>query len=352
VLRAAALERKSWDGEKRMRRIMAYLRRLLSTGAIVGLLLGSAVSAHAAPGIADFQGYEVWKISSWYGLGGTTFWPALLTTGIPGSGSAMLGTGSPPNFTIPAGALQLTAGNSFPAIPPYVSTVTAFTGGNAKGTFVAGAGPGTVAFCPGNPVGCVTTGVAPATAPGRINVTKGVNQFGGTMQLLANSSTKRGVLGAPGYYYALAWNDQGLAALGGPTGGRTTGVGATQLRTTANGNVITTLATWPIHNTGVPWTTGKAQIFVGAGYKTSTKTTTGSDARTPGGNGNITLVSAALIHWYHSPASHWGMVGVSNFTMTRKVAVPAISTPGLASLVMLVGLGGIYTMRRRYVAAS
>jgi hypothetical protein len=315
-------------------------------------LLGSAVSAHAAPGIADFQGYQVWKISSWYGLGGTTFWPALRTTGIPGSGSAQLGPGSPPNFTIPAGALQLTAGNSFPAIPPYVSTVTAFTGGNGKGTFVAGAGPGTVAFCPGNPVGCVNTGVAPATAPGRINLTKGVNQFGGTMRLLASSSVKRGVLGAPGYYYALAWDGQPLSALGGPVGGRTTGVGATQLRTTADGNVVTTLATWPIHNTGVPWTTGKAQIFVGAGYKTSTKTTTGSDARTPGGNGNITLVSAALVHWYHSPASHWGMVGASHFSMTRNAPVPAISTPGMASLVMLVGLSGIYAMRRRYVSAS
>jgi hypothetical protein len=332
---------------------MTHLRRLITTSVIVGLFLGSAVSAHAVTGIADFQGYQVWKISSWYGLGGTTFWPALRTSGIPGSGSAQLGGPVLQDFTIPAGALQLTAGNTFPAIPPYVSTVTAFTGGNAKGSFAAGGGPGTVAFCPGNPVGCVATGVSPATAPGRINLTKGSNKFGGTMRMLAKSSVKRGVLGAPGYYYALAWVDQALYALGGPVGNRTTGVGATQLRTTANGNVVTTLATWPIHNTGVPWTTGKAQIFVGAGYKTSTKTTTGSDARNAGGNGNITLVSAALVHWYHSPASHWGMVGATQLTMTRRVpAVPAMSTPGLASLAMLVGLSGIYAMRRRYVSAS
>jgi hypothetical protein len=46
------------------------------------------------------------------------------------------------------------------------------------------------------------------------------------------------------------------------------------------------------------------------------------------------------------------MVGASHFSMTRNAPVPAISTPGMASLVMLVGLSGIYAMRRRYVSAS
>jgi hypothetical protein len=332
---------------------MAYLRRLLTTGAAVGLLLGLAVSAHAAdPGIADFQGNQVWKISSWYGLGGTTYWPAFRSTGIPGSGSAKLGPGSPPNFTLPAGALNLTTMGTFPNPAPYVATVTAFTGGNEKGAFIAGGGPGTVAFCPGNPVGCVTTNTAPATQPGRINLTKGTKQFGGTMRLLATGDTKRGILGATGYYYAQTWHDDPLSAFGGAIGSKNTHTGRTQLRTTGAGAVVATLYTWPIIETGVPWTTGKAQIFVGQGYKTSTKTTTGSDTRTAGGNGNITLVSAALVHWYHSPVSHWGMVGATHLTMTRRVVVPAISNPGLVSLVMLVALGGVYTMRRRYVSAS
>ena len=49
------------------------------TGAVVGLLLGSAVAANALPSIADFQGNQVWRTQSWYGVG-TTFWPGNRTS--------------------------------------------------------------------------------------------------------------------------------------------------------------------------------------------------------------------------------------------------------------------------------
>jgi hypothetical protein len=226
-------------------------------------------------------------------------------------------------------------------------------GGNGKGTFAAGAGPGNLAFCPGNPTGCVTTNTPPATQPGRINLTAGSKQFGGTMRMLAINSTRRGILAAPGYYYAQSWTGNNMKALGGPIGSMTTDIGKSQLRLTAGGTVVTTFATWPVVQTGVPWTTGKAAIWVGQGYKTSTKTTTGSDTRTPAGNGNITLVSASLIHWYQATVSHWGMVGITKLTMTRRGAIPtpSISAPGMVSLVLLVSLGSIYVMRRRYVSA-
>jgi hypothetical protein len=334
---------------------MAFLRGLSAVGAVAGLLVGLAVSAHAAPpGIADFQGYQVWKIESWYNLGGTTYWPAFRTTGIPGSGAAALGAGSPPNFTVPAGALTLSTMGTFPAIPPYISTLTTFMGGNGKGTFSAGGGPGSLSFCPGNPVGCVTTNTPPATQPGRINLTQGPRQFGGTMRLLGINSTRRGIVVGGGLYYAQSWTGNAMNALGGPIGSMTTNIGKSQVRTTSMGTVLSTFATWPVVQTGVPWTTGKAAIYVGQGYKTSTKTTTGSDTRTPAGNGNITLVTGALIHWYQATVSHWGMVGATKLTMTRRGAIPtpSISAPGMVSLVMLVALGSIYVMRRRYVSAN
>jgi hypothetical protein len=324
----------------------------MATSAAAGLLL--AVSANAAPpGIADFTGYQVWKIESWYNLGGTTFWPAFRTTGIPGSGSAQLGAGNPPSFTVPAGALTLSTMGTFPAIPPYVSTLTTFMGGNAKGSFAAAGGPGNLSFCPGNPTGCVTTNTSPATQPGRINLWAGSQTFGGTMRMLAVNSTRRGLLGAPGYYYAQSWTGNKMYALGGPIGSMTTNIGKSQLRKTGGGTVVSTFATWPVKQTGVPWTTGKAAIYVAQGYKTSTKTTTGSDTRTPAGNGNITLVSGSLIHWYQTPVSHWGMVGITKLSMTRRGAIPtpSISAPGMVSLVMLVALGSVYVMRRRYVSA-
>ena len=98
---------------------------------------------------------------------------------------------------------------------------------------------------------------------------------------------------------------------------------------------------------GAPWTTGMVTVSMSQALgSTEIFTLTGSDNRTAGGAGTISLVAAALSQRATSgPNANRGWM---NMTVGNALgALPTISGPGIAALVGLMSLAGGYAMRQR-----
>jgi hypothetical protein len=235
----------------------------------------------------------------------------------------------------------------------------------------------TVSFCDGN--GTITGNNNPAcpngmgitTLPGIMIYTRTSNQFGGAL-------TGRVFGGAD-----VALNGQGanqppcagseckvLMALANPNstgdggagdafggGGTSPGTpvdpGAFTASITAAGK-ITTVGVFSgpgIGNAatgaGAPWTTGMVTVSMSQAVGSAEIfTLTGSDNRTAGGAGTISLVAASLSQRATSgPNANRGWI---NMTLGNALgALPTISGPGIAALVGLMSLAGGYAMRQR-----
>ena len=111
--------------------------------------------------------------------GGMTCDPtATLQVGAPlaGSGTALVGSGSPASIMLPASQLARITSGSLP--PRYASQIyqkTYANLANAAGNFKSGGGPGSVSFASGP-----TTG---------IRIFRGKNQFGGVMRLIKGTAS-------------------------------------------------------------------------------------------------------------------------------------------------------------------
>jgi hypothetical protein len=96
-------------------------------------------------------------------------------------------------------------------------------------------------------------------------------------------------------------------------------------------------------NWGFPWTTGTVTLRTGPGSET-TLTAMGSDNRTPGGAGKITLVAGGFTHRM-GRNQDWGSIDI--VTMTFSPILPSMSRPNLVAAAVLMLLAVGYAYRRR-----
>jgi hypothetical protein len=221
---------------------------------------------------------------------------------------------SPRPLVVPAHAFEL-QGSDFKAFPfvfqvaQFVETYT--TTQPRSETFTAGGGPGSFSFCPrpGNPANpsCALAAAATGGRNGRLTYTAGSNQFGGTFDLLriTNGSVSRLVATAPLQFNHAPNFRSGYYIAGQPVSmtrtypqqlpGEVTQspvLGPDGSIQTAGPVVGTAPAPVTQTATGFPFTTGMI-VHSRTVPSALTFTFTGSDARTAGGFGDITLVAGA-----------------------------------------------------------
>ena len=76
---------------------------------------------------------------------------------------------------------------------------------------------------------------------------------------------------------------------------------------------------------------------------------TGSDARTAGGAGNITLVTGWLGHTFTNGTtrSDWGGYTTTKFTFGAAEEAPSLASPALGALGGLMAIAAVYVIRKR-----
>jgi hypothetical protein len=220
-------------------------------------------------------------------------------------------------------------GGSFSYYPPYIYSYTYADLKNAAGNFFAGGGPGTQAFY----------ATALGAAAGSMFTTKGpgAGKFGGTMNLLGVFQTHFAYAISGGFTigtddWLVDWQGAGTVAPGG-----TLNVQTKTHTGTNKHNVLLAVNTVYVTATAFPWTTGYATVNATRGPFYTKFARTGYNNRTPGGAGNIQMVSPMLTHW-KTPAAgldyETGSIGV----MTLKFTPEPSSAMLLVAGVSLLGL--------------
>ena len=292
--------------------------------------------------------------------------PDIMHKGHPATGmwTASVGTGTPPGITLQQSNFTLelythpigwpTQTNTqtphccrgFSAtFPPYLQSFTYATFVNAAGSFFAGGGAAAILGY-NNKTGKLGSGTW--------RIQAGKNAFGGAMGLLGKygGTGKYSITGKTGTYHGVSsWAmvpDLGRLLYNTIIGYDTMGTPIYQnpfsktdmwYKTTPKGaiKVSTLLAI----GSGTLWTTGQVGGFAKTGAYDSSAWRTGYDNRTPGGLGNIQLVTPTLTHWL-SPGfnSHTQALGM------LKIQVPE---PGAVLLLVAGGgvLGLLYWVGRR-----
>ena len=287
--------------------------------------------------------------------------PGIMHKGHPATGmwTASIGTGTPPRITLQQSDFTLelythpigwpTETNTqtphccrgFSAtFPPYLQSFTYATFVNAVGSFFAGGGAaGTLGY--NNKTGKLGSGTW--------RIRAGKNAFGGAMGLLGKygGTGKYSITGKTGTYHGVSsWAmvpDLGRPLYGTQIGTTTMGAPIYQnpfsktnrwYRTTPSGKVKvhTILAI----GSGTLWTTGQVGNFAKTGAYYTSLYRTGYDNRTPGGKGNIQLVTPTLTHWL-SPGwnTHTAQVGL----LTIQVPEPGVT------LLFAAGAGALVWLR-------
>jgi hypothetical protein len=197
---------------------------------------------------------------------------------------------------------------------------------NAAGGFAKGKGPG--AF--------------EVKHDARVKVTAGANRFGGTMRLLGEYYTNRGLDTATTSVGATPWNLQYVGA----------GL-ATDMGKIVGGRQYTTMINRAYHYPGkfaysprtatisvFPWTTGIAEVTAGGGPGTTMLKRTGYDNRTAMGAGTIQLVSPAVTRWQNASGDFY----TGSIAMLKLVFVPE---PG-AGLMLASGVAALGLLYRAH----
>jgi len=282
--------------------------------------------------------------------------PAKMQRGHPavGSGTLSIGTGTPPGFTLPQSAVGVALGLTSTTYPwgegdccrgffvtgYFFQSFTYATFANAAGSFFAGGGAAATAGY-NNKTGKLGSGTW--------RIVAGRNGFGGVMGLLGKygATVRRTITGKTGTYNgASSWAM--VPDIGRPLYGTIIGYGdmGTPIyqnpfsktnrwyRTTPSGKVKvhTILAI----GSGTLWTTGQVGNFAKTGAYYTSLYRTGYDNRTPGGKGNIQLVTPTLTHWL-SPGwnTHTAQVGL----LTIQVPEPGVT------LLFAAGAGALVWLR-------
>jgi len=300
------------------------------------------------------------------------------SVGVSGGGTVTAQGSGPATLTVPPNLF--TGAYSFGIPLPQTSIVQWTTHFSPWGPFSAGvlkAGHWTAtrpfanfAWCPGaaaNPA-CTTPrstgqGAPPGmgTRHGLVRYTAGLQQYGGTMQMVRDGyGTLSLLLGATGptvQHNPIAVPGYQVRNIGGPyantrlsprSGGPITQgcVFSANGMITQPGVQVGTGSTSGNAYTGFPMTTGSVYVKVTIGVTgTSTLSVSGSDARTPEGAGNITLVAGGLLHRLLTGQA---MVYQDTLRMRMVEPTPSMSPAGVAAGALLIVLVVGYALRRRF----
>ncbi len=273
--------------------------------------------------------------------------PTSLQAGMPLTGTGNLSTtgntstsrtpSNPRGFTLPmSGLAQLTAGGSFlettwlplPIANAFFNFEIEYADlRNDLGVFGNNGGLGNFTVAHG----------------AKVKVTAGKNQFGGTMRLLGEYYTNRGLESVTTSVGATPWNLQHIGAGAATTMGKVTGL------------KYTTMISRPYRYQGkfgysprtaiisvFPWTTGMAEVTASGGPQATVLTRTGYDNRTPGGAGNVQLVSPSLTRWKNPYSDYY----TGSIATLRLSFVPEPGS-GLMLTAGIVALSALYRVNRR-----
>jgi hypothetical protein len=219
-----------------------------------------------------------------------------------------------PNQTAGGAPAPGTKFRSFPALPSFAQVSTTFVTTHGPVSFMAGAGAGPVDWCPYN-AACLNYALGTAY-PIRLSVTPGAQQFGGTFKLLQNGGAL--VWAVPGYANPTNTILQ-IPNPPGPWGAGSTNYlqitdtrmsafvyvnGSNSVGTNTNpgpngriidpGTLLGPLVTPTNMTVGIE--TGMMRFSDMTPGSPEINTISGSDNRTPAGNGNITLVGGSMVH--------------------------------------------------------
>jgi hypothetical protein len=171
----------------------------------------------------------------------------------------------------------------------------------------------------------------------RVHVEAGKNQFGGTMRLLGQYHTNRGIESLTTSVGATPWNLQYIGA------GAATGMGKVA------GKKYTTMVNRAYRYPGkfaysprsatisvFPWTTGMAEVTATGGPQVTILQRTGYDNRTPAGAGNIQLVSPALTRWKNRQSDyHTGSIATLKLSFVPEPKGWLMFVAGVCTLALL-----------------
>jgi len=261
-----------------------------------------------------------------------------------------------PNFTVATGQIKLTGSGYVSPAGPYLGTTSNLVQTNGFFDLKHGGGPGSVTF----------TALPNADSLGEVRYTSGPNQFGGTLSMLGGTSgTFKNVAtgpcgpGAVSCYHVNTFEGN-LSPRPPPFpnsgtqnqwvdlfDGLFVNVFTFPLTPSLNTQTTTKTATGKTIGTSFKATTGKVVMYMNAGSFPTIHTTTGTDARTSNGLGNITLVEGWMGHTYTSGQSHWGGYTVYKFTFGAASQTPSLASPALGALGGLMAIAAVYVIRKR-----
>jgi hypothetical protein len=274
--------------------------------------------------------------------------PASLQVGLPLSGSGSLATtgsastartaSNPRGFTMPrSGISRVASGASFLETSwiPLSNGTTLFDFEieyadlkNDAGGFANGGGPGSFTVSHG----------------ARVHATAGANRFGGTMRLLGEYRTNRGInTPASKSVGDTTWNLRYIGAGAATVGGDVTGgltYTAMTYRTWINlGSFDYSARTATI--SVFPWTTGAVEVTATGGPQSTVLKRTGYDNRTPGGAGNIQMVSPSLTHWKNPLSDYYtGSIATIKLTFIPEPDAWMMLVSGIGTLAILYRVNG------------
>ena len=280
--------------------------------------------------------------------------PASLHAGLPLTGGGALATTgttstsrtayNPRGFSIPkSGFSRVTSGASFlqgtnaslgttwlplPLGTPQFNFEIEYADlRNASGGFSNAGGPGSFT---------VTHGAKTAA---RVHVKAGKNQFGGTMRMLGQYHTNRGletfVTTSVG---ATPWNLQYI------------GAGASTAKGVVTGGLkYTTMISRAYYYPGkfgytprtgtisvFPWTTGTAEVTASGAPQATILKRTGYDNRTPAGAGSIQLVSPVLARWKNPSGDYYtGSIATMKLIFVPEPKAWLMLAAGMGTLALL-----------------
>jgi hypothetical protein len=171
----------------------------------------------------------------------------------------------------------------------------------------------------------------------RVHVEAGKNQFGGTMRLLGQYHTNRGVETITTSAGATPWNLQYIGAGAATAMGKVTGL------------KYTTMISRPYQNFGplgfsartatisvFPWTTGMVEVTATGGPQSTMLKRTGYDNRTPAGAGDIQLVSPALTRWKNVHSDYYtGSIATLHLRLVPEPEGWLMLVAGICTLALL-----------------
>jgi hypothetical protein len=271
----------------------------------------------------------------------------LATTGTP---STTRNGSNPRAITLPKSKLErVTTGASFPPttwVPlpygtyPFDFEIEYADLRNGSGAFSDVGGPSSFT------VSRSLSGVA------KIRVKAGANQFGGTMRLLGEYRTNRGVLRASTSVGATPWNLQYIGAGAKTMTGKVTAglTYKTRIDRTYHYRNKNKFGYSPRYVTAsvFPWTTGTVEVTALSGPQETVLKRTGYDNRTPMGSGAIQMVSPALTRWrnplFDDPPFvgdyHTGSIGVMKIVFIPEPEAGLMVVAGIFALVFLYRANG------------